>query len=187
MLRADLGGYRMPRQRNPYPVRQGPDHVVGASAGAIVTEDPNPLLLPEALVKVELVPSPPEESCRIQRLESAVQKLDDRFTSLLGGTSAAPVQRVTGSERLQVPVRILSAEATQIRLCDLRVVAKHPDSMDPSGGFHEFGDPIALDEGFDGDDFERESVYATKDGGIVLPFGLPWVRYQPDDDRAPRE
>src|SRR5690348_1627841 len=55
------GGDRAPRQRQTDMRGKRVNHLVGMGACAFVTEDPEPVVLAEALLEIELVASPPEE------------------------------------------------------------------------------------------------------------------------------
>src|SRR5215467_7763727 len=59
-------GYRASGQRHPDVVGKRSNHLVGLVARSFVTEDPDPVVPPEALVEIELVASPPEERSRVQ-------------------------------------------------------------------------------------------------------------------------
>src|SRR6266516_551619 len=65
-LRPYPRGYRAEGQRQSDVVGKRSDHLVGLVARSFVTEDPDPIILPEALVEIELVASPPEERGRVE-------------------------------------------------------------------------------------------------------------------------
>ena len=129
--------------RGAAPVRYGsgrdPDHLVGLVACTFVTEDPDPVVLPESLVEIELVASPPEERGRVEWCKPSVQQGDDRLPRFLGYTFVSPVQRVPGTNRLQIPVGVVHTESTHIGPRDLSVMAKHPDCLHRAAGVHECG------------------------------------------------
>ncbi len=136
-LRPYPRGYRAEGQRQSDVVGKRSDHLVGLVARSFVTEDPDPVVLPEALVEIELVASPPEERGRVEWCKPSVQQGGDRLPRFLGHTSVSPVQRVPGTNRLQIPVRVVHTESTHIGPRDLRVMAKHPDCLHRAGGVHE--------------------------------------------------
>src|SRR5215469_1640357 len=87
-------------QRHSDVVGKRSDHLVGLVACSVVTEDPDPVVLPEALVEIKLVASPPEERGRVEWCEPSVQQDGDCLPRLLGRTFVSPVQRVPGTNRL---------------------------------------------------------------------------------------
>src|SRR5262249_26075791 len=89
--------YRAEGQRQSDVVGERSDHLVGPVARSFVTEDPDPVVLPEALVEIELVAGPPEERGRVERCKPSVQQLGDRLPRLLGRASVSPVQRISGT------------------------------------------------------------------------------------------
>src|SRR5215831_7863100 len=129
--------YRAQGQRKSDVVGKGSDHLVGLVARSFVTQDPDPAVLPEALVEIELVASPPEERGRVEWGKPPVQQGGDRLPRFLGHTHVSPVQRVPGTNRLQIPVRVVRTESTHIGPRDLRVMTKHPDGLHRVGGIHE--------------------------------------------------
>ena len=72
-LRPYPRGYRAEGQRHSDVVGKRSDHLVGLVARSFVTEDPDPVVLPEALVEIELVASPPEERGRVEWCKPSVQ------------------------------------------------------------------------------------------------------------------
>ena len=175
-------------QRDLEVVRECLDHFLGVIAGSLVTDDPNPLITPELLFEVELIPSPPKERSRIKGRQSLVHQLDHRLTDLFGSTSAPPVQRVISAERLQVPIRIVLAEPLDIRACNPLVMTKHPDRLHGLRGVHELNGPVALDKRFRRHHLKRNPAQPPQHGVIVLPRRLSGFadRCQPGDGRAPR-
>src|SRR5215469_10081506 len=109
-LRPYPRGYRAAGQRHPDVVGKRSDHLVGLVARSLVTQDPDPVVLPEALVEIQLVASPPEERGRIERRKASVQQGGDCLPRLLAHTSVSPVQRVPGANRLQISVRVIHTE-----------------------------------------------------------------------------
>src|SRR5262249_25888797 len=113
------------------------NHLVWLVARSFVAEDPDPVVLPEALVEVELVASPPEERGRVEWGEPPFQQGGDRLPRFLGHTHVSPVQPVPGTNRLQIPVWVVRTESAHIGPRDLLVMAKHPECLDRADGVHE--------------------------------------------------
>src|SRR5215831_8055156 len=105
-LRPYPRGYRAEGQRHSDVTGKGADHLAGLVARSFVTEDPDPVVLPKALVEIELVASPPEDRGSVEWCEPPAQQVGNRLPRFLGHPFVSPVQRIPGANRLQIPVRV---------------------------------------------------------------------------------
>jgi hypothetical protein len=152
--------------------RKRADHILRTIADSLVAQDPNPLILGQTLIEVELVSSPPEQGGGVERLKSVSKELYDPLPGLIGGTSAAPVHRVSGKERLQVAVGVSQTEAPQVGLRHVKVMTQHPNPIGTASGVKELGGTVALDERLDRDHLKWESPNTPKHDTALLPGGL---------------